>query len=482
MTRHPVPLRRQGFRWQLPVLLGLLALAAGVLAGSLTGHLEPVVGIASLVVAALALVGDLVSLSRRGDHLRPDARPLADALAVVLREEWYVEAGARHLRGSRILPLTWKESEPAGADRGPGAGPAIRLRLDGRLESNFDDAVRQLALRYRQLPDGRLVLLGEPGSGKSALVLLLAYGLVLTRTAGTAVPVLLSASSWDPLSESVDDWMSRMLADAYYSGRSEVPRRLLEQDLVVPIIDGLDEIPESSRHSAIQAVNGTVSGTRPIVVTCRSIEYRDLIEGGSPVLRRAPVVEAHPVPAGDLFGYFRTLEWPAGRDWTGLERALAPDAPAAQALSTPLMISLAATVYQRLDDDPGALLSDFDSRHAVEDHLIDRGVDAAYTSDASGARSGETDPAEARRRLTMVARYLHEYGERDFVWWRLGQRLLSPWMGAVLGISGGALLMIAAAICFATLDVRPQPSLDVPIIFGAATGAGGGGGGGGKYL
>ncbi|MEU2515212.1 WD40 repeat domain-containing protein [Streptomyces syringium] len=184
---------------------------------------------------------------------------------------------------------------------GPAAGGQIlRLRLDGRLDGRFDEATAQLAEGYGRVRSGRLVVLGEPGAGKTVLAILLALGLLKTRTPGGPVPVLLAASSWDPVCEPLDDWIVHTLASSYYSGRRDIPRRLLDRGLLLPILDGLDEIPESSRRSAIHAINRALGGDRPIVVTCRSAEYEDVIEGGAPVLRRAPVVQVAPVAVGPV--------------------------------------------------------------------------------------------------------------------------------------------------------------------------------------
>ncbi|MEU2718035.1 hypothetical protein [Streptomyces sp. NPDC007205] len=80
------------------------------------------------------------------------------------------------------------------------------------------------------MPNGRLVILGEPGSGKSVLAILLTLGLLKDRAPGGPLPVLLPASSWDPVRESLDDWIVRTLALPYYSGRPEIPRTLLVPD------------------------------------------------------------------------------------------------------------------------------------------------------------------------------------------------------------------------------------------------------------
>lgn len=426
-------------------------------------------GVASLFVGIASLAVALADYFRH-DETPPDPAALADNLALTLRAQWLEEAEGRRLRNPRVLPLAWSATSRNVADRlGPGsltepgavnAARVLRMRLSGRFDGRFDQVTRQLAQGFERLPNRRLVILGEPGAGKTVVALLLTLGLLAEREQGGAVPVLLPASSWDPVRESLDGWTVQTLASAYYNGRTEIPRLLLDHGLLLPVLDGLDEIPEAARRSAVRTANQAIGTERPIVVTCRAAEYEDLIRGGAPVLRRAPVVEVQPVGAEDVIAYLQDMDWPAtmgANAWDGLLARLEaePDSALAQALSTPLMISTARLVYQH-GGDPAELLDTvrFDCRYAVEEHLTDRLVDAAYASapTAAGDPSGAAGPdlgwtaEQARRWLTFLAGYLHDHRERDLAWWRMSERLLSRWVVPGIGIGAGLLLTIASAL------------------------------------
>ncbi|MFI1035944.1 NACHT and WD40 repeat domain-containing protein [Streptomyces sp. NPDC020951] len=419
---------------------------------------KDIIGILLGILALAVAVADYL----RGDSGRPlSSTAQADDLAGTVQGQWTEEARARRLRDPRVLPLTWTTAEPAvqsTADR------SIRLRLGGRLDGDFDSMTARLADGYRQLPKGRLVAIGEPGSGKTVLAILLTLGLLGRRSAGEPVPVLLAASSWDPISESLDDWIVRTLADTYYRGRPDIPRALLDQGLLTPILDGLDEIPESSRRGAVRAINHALGAERPIVVTCRAVEYTDVIEAGSPTLRRAPVIQVAPLAAADTIAYLEDVDWPdPATHWSRVYdhlRTGPPDAPVCAALSTPLMVSQARLIYQRLGGSPAELLdlSRFDSRHAIEDYLLDRLIDAAYAPDRlpSGRPTGEPprwEAVEAHRWLTYLAQYLHQHRERDLAWWQLGQRLLSPWAAPAVGLVLGTTLMVVLSVWLANLKL-----------------------------
>ncbi|MEU6377608.1 NACHT domain-containing protein [Streptomyces sp. NPDC046909] len=427
------------------------------------------VGLASLLLA----LADFF----RPDPAPPDPAALADDLALRLCEQWLEEAEARQLRDPRVLPLTWTTT---GRDVADVPRNVVRMRLDGRLDGRFDEVTARLAEGWSQVPNHRLVAIGEPGSGKTVLAMLLTLGLLRARAQGDPLPVLLPVSSWDPVRERLDDWIVRTLAQPYYNGRADIPRTLLTHGLLLPVLDGLDEIPESARRSAIKGINHAIGGERPVVVTCRAAEYEELIRGGAPTLRRAAVVEISPVPAGDVIGYLDAVDWPRPTSWRPLFTHLRTDpcGPLAQALSTPLMVTSARLVYERGGGDPGELLDTerFDSAYAVEDHLINGLVDAAYARDprlpegAVGEGRERWSAGEARRWLTFLACYLHDRRERDLAWWLLSGRLLSRWAGPVMGLALAVVLIaVAAGWMTATGSIGPDsrsPALIIAIGIG----------------
>ena len=419
--------------------------------------LGPFLALASLVFAVVALVPPTPP--------ERDLAGLADDLANTVETQWLDEVKARRLREPRVLPLSWRTTQPpisaADAVVLDPAGTS-RLHLDGRLDGRFDEVIRQLADGFGRIPSGRLVILGEPGAGKTVLAVLLTLGLFARRPRGgpggsgaeqpSPVPVLLAASTWDPVSESMDDWIVRSLALSNYDGRERLPRLLLDRGLLLPILDGLDEIPESARRSAVRGINRAVGAERPVVVTCRSAEYADVITGGVPVLRRTPVVAVCPVSVEDAIAYLDDVDWPDAVRWDTVFARLRADGDPSDhgvgalqaALSTPLMVSIARLVYERCGGRPAELLDEerFDCRHAIEDHLLDRLVDAAYTPAGPRASGRQWDPVRAQRWLTFLAQYLHRYRERDLSWWQLAERLLPRWIGPVVGGGLGLAVMI----------------------------------------
>jgi predicted NACHT family NTPase len=127
---------------------------------------------------------------------------------------------------------------------------------------------------------GLLLILGEPGSGKTTTLLDLAWTLLERARADLKerVPVVLNLSSWkkkQPLAE----WIVGELTDKYRVPR-KIARFWLEHDYLLPLLAGLDEVETRMQHDCVAAINAFIEGSNPsgLVVCCRLLEYQWLPE------------------------------------------------------------------------------------------------------------------------------------------------------------------------------------------------------------
>jgi predicted NACHT family NTPase len=137
-----------------------------------------------------------------------------------------------------------------------------------------------------RVPTGRLVVLGEPGAGKTMLMVRLVLDLLARRAAGGPVPFLASIASWNPEEQELRNWLAdellidhAALARPPAEGRTEPTQAaaLLASGLVLPVLDGLDEIPEQVRGPAIRQINHSLRPGEHVIVTCRTRQYRDAV-------------------------------------------------------------------------------------------------------------------------------------------------------------------------------------------------------------
>jgi hypothetical protein len=362
-----------------------------------------------------------------GGPWRPGGRHSAlefavERLASAVRRQWETEAAIRSLRQPEPLRLRWSTT-----GRDVSAVAAASLRIQGDLTDVVD--------KFQTLPRRQLVILGEPGAGKTVLALLFTLGLLTQRARGEPVPVLLTVSSWDPDREHLDDWIARRLAEDYqalgnrraYGRRAAL--RLVEEKRVVPVLDGLDELPSGLHIKAIEAIN-RAAGEKPLVLTCRTAEYHTAVTTSGTPLSAAAVVELERIDVEDAISFLsgRLLRTAARWEPVFAHLRLNPAGVLAKVFSTPLMVSLARTAYSPPAKDPAELLG-FQDGATIEHHLLDSFLPTLYTGQPPAPPSPSQSrppgprrpypPADAQRWLGFLAGHLDALRTRDLAWWRL---------------------------------------------------------------
>jgi hypothetical protein len=322
-----------------------------------------------------------------------------------------------------------------------------------------------------KVPTGRLVVLGEPGAGKTMLMVRLVLDLLRGRSAGGPVPILASVASWNPADQDLRTWLAAQLiidhpaldaAPSADRGERDQAAALLAAGLILPILDGLDEIPEDVRGSAISRINDALRPGEQLVVTCRSDQYREALrpEGGVEVtLRAAAAVQLRPLDADAVRGYLcADAGGPVAKArWDPVLKVLGTEEPAGQALGTPLMASLARTIYNPRPGELAGALRDpaelcdpsLPDRTAVESLLFDAFIPAAYRHDSASRWKAP----DAERWLVFLARHLDRtIGGPDLAWWQLPMifPIVQGWVGAE---AAGIAAATAAASAEAAITV-----------------------------
>ncbi len=149
------------------------------------------------------------------------------------------------------------------------------LRTKGNkspLELKFTQKI--IEVFEREDIQGKLLILGEPGSGKTTELLQLAQDLVtrVERDPGQPVPVILELSSWN--GEPIDKWVISQI-DNLYSLSRDTTQQWLANNQILLLLDGLDELGLIKQTQCIEKINQFLETTRTseLVVCCRHEEY-----------------------------------------------------------------------------------------------------------------------------------------------------------------------------------------------------------------
>jgi hypothetical protein len=444
--------------------------AVGVAAGVVVAVAAAVVALGRVWTALRGRSGPAVSAVVLAPEVVLAAAGMADEIAVAVRRQWEAEVQLRRVDDPYTIPVRWEAAEgflvadwvaveraacSAGwptPDRSRWAAGPAGLAGCGDVAAVLD-----------KVPTGRLVVLGESGAGKTTLAVRLVLDLLARRSPGGPVPVLVPLGSWDPARKDLWAWLeARLCLDhpalrdpASGGGGVSWARVLWEAGLFLPVLDGLDDIAEPARGRGLARLNETLRPGVGLVLTAGTGVYRAAVrEAPGEVVSGAAGVRLCPLDAGVVADYLRaSAGGPDGQArWERVLGALADTAhPVGQALTTPLMATLARTVYNPRPGEPAAGLPHPDellgcglgSRVAVERHLLDGFLPAAYRLCPDPALRCPWEVADARRWLTFLAGHLERRGTTDLAWWKLHTAVPRPLIGLAGGLAVGLLSGLA---------------------------------------
>jgi hypothetical protein len=420
----------------------------------------------------------------------PDARTAesstrdVDLLADIVLTEWTEEYLARKFNDTGYgLKVSWKAAEPKlmsdweklveRATSGTKARKGVRSGVWPENAQELEGSDDKLAAVLDRVPTGWLVVLGEPGYGKSMLMLQSVIDLIGQRDPGDPVPVFVPMTTWDPSEDELHTWLEKQLPHDYPILNASVPSAegkrsriadLLARQKIVPILDGLDEMPLDLRREAVNSLNESFARAgRPLrlVVTCRTTEYRAIVnvpgEPWNPIFGAA-AIELQPPGGAEVARYLSR----DGNDdrWAGVVEDLSDPtviSPLREALATPLYACLASAIYnphhmRGRAPDPEDLRTKFDDSVSIQDHLLDEFIPSMYPDERATeerrAREERRQPGllPVEQRLMFIASYLKKRESTTLEWWDL-EGLARRWLpAAVVGVVCGIAVGVAAAL------------------------------------
>lgn len=135
---------------------------------------------------------------------------------------------------------------------------------------------------------GKLFIFGEPGSGKTTELVKLAQKLVqrAMKDEQEPIPVLFNLSSWKKDNQSLKNWLVQelrgvkdgILRRIKYGIGEDIARKLVQEQAIIPLLDGLDELAAPRQPKCVEKINQFLSGWSTAVVVCSREEEYNLYE------------------------------------------------------------------------------------------------------------------------------------------------------------------------------------------------------------
>lgn len=245
----------------------------------------------------------------------------------------------------------------------------------GGMSQISDDETQAIAdsaesiLQLFEAYNGKLLILGEAGVGKSTLLLTLARDLLRQASADQEfpIPVVFNLSSWHG-KISFTDWLQRELIEKYQVPQA-VANRWLQNDSLLLLLDGLDEVDIAQRQGCLDAINTWRSEHAfvDVVVSSRVVDYETLSEK----LHLNGAVVIQPLSDEQVMTYLDEVS----NQTVELRDLLRHNAEMRELSHSPLMLGVMMTAYQDITVEQ---VPDFSSLDDQRHYLFDLYVERAW--------------------------------------------------------------------------------------------------------
>lgn len=341
--------------------------------------------------------------------------------------------------------------------------------VSARDDDRLLDASEALGDVFVEEAGRSLLILGEPGSGKSVLLRRLARDLLDRSGPEEPVPVLLDLAGWTDDGRPFVDWLASAdgLRRSYRSIGDAQLRTWLRDGRLTLLLDGLDEVQIEHRAACATALNAFVAGEGGgapggLAVCSRIEEYRAVArEVGS--LDLGAAIYLQPLSEEQVGRYLEA----AGPHTQGLRAAWEADEGVRELARNPLMLSTMSLAFERPQTFASATEEPLRDRllGAYVERVFERAEERAHVqadADPFFAESeGDVLPfgrAEVGQRLGWLALRLREHARSTFY----VEEVQPSWLparrrtayivasrgasGLVLGVTAGALLLLGLGL------------------------------------
>lgn len=162
----------------------------------------------------------------------------------------------------------------------PSSPEPVRIDLkDTTANPGANIITRELVWRVFNASQQRLLILGEPGGGKSTQLYVLGRALADAPNGEARLPVILDLSTCPADNRPLENWLTDSIVRVYGVGR-KAARKWVNNGQVLPLLDSLDTLGREHRRRCVDKLNAYLTNQdfpdRPLIVCCNISEYRTL--------------------------------------------------------------------------------------------------------------------------------------------------------------------------------------------------------------
>lgn len=210
------------------------------------------------------------STSRR-QQLRDDREA---ALLNAVKEHWVEGVLEKSLHGRLRMELDLEERLDAIAHPW-----GMVWETPEQLSQTLPPGTRVIDILDRMGTGGTLLILGEPGSGKTISLLELADDMIAhaEQDITLPIPVVFNLSSWKGGRQTFFDWLVQEFDEKYRVSKS-LSKEWINKEKLLLLLDGLDEMKSDRQESCIEELNKFIQkyGKTEVVVCSRIEDYKRL--------------------------------------------------------------------------------------------------------------------------------------------------------------------------------------------------------------
>ena len=207
-----------------------------------------------------------------------------------------------------------------------------------------------------------LLILGEPGSGKTTRLLELLEALLMRAETDPMhpTPVVFNLSSWAEKRPPLEEWLVDELRTKY-SIPKKVAQGWVKGDELLLLLDGLDEVRPKYREECVKTINTfRQEHLVPLAVCSRLAEYEDL----TTKLKLQGAVLVQPLTLPQINDYLDTI----GAELSAVRTTIQQDTEFQELATSPLMLSIMVLAYEGVSTGE---LSPSNSLQTHRQHIFD---------------------------------------------------------------------------------------------------------------